>query len=198
LRTLLLLTAAIAVWIAHAKNRHDNDKFTTQIAAMRPLAHELVIADPEQIAVVKQDERWYDQNDWKIYLPEGSYVLNLASREITEDKLVTPAKSVPITAGQHHLAVDQKRNADGSSQVTVAVDGEVLMTIDEPAGWDPGHGSSGGGHFSTSTQLPPKEPLILFRRRFTELTPTGTYSAPAGPSNGLLLWIVPAQKVSSP
>lgn len=189
LRTLLLLTAAVAVWVAHLKNRHDNQILAKQIEAMWPLAHELVIEDPSQIAVVKQDERWYDQNDWKVYLPEGNYRLCVATREITENGSPPATKSTPLSAGTYHLAIKQKRDESKDWRVSIAVDGEEVLGVQEPAAWDAGHGSSGGGQYSSCTQFPPDQPVVLFRRRFTVETAPGSYSTPQGPTNGILLWI---------
>jgi hypothetical protein len=191
LRTLLLLTAAVAVWIADGKNRYDNARLQEQIAAMRPLARELSVEDPDQFAVVKNEERWYDQNDWKVYLPPGEYQLSLATREVVELGVTPALKSVPLTAGMHEIAIEQTRGADKSSRVVVTVDGQEAVRVEEPEDWDPGHGSSGGGHFTNSTQQPADAPLILFRRRFSERTGKFSYSPPKGPCNGLLLWIEP-------
>ena len=192
LRTLLLLTAAVGVWIAHAKNRYDIDHFAQQIEAMQPMARELIVQDPTQISVVKQEERWYDQNDWKLYLPEGKYKLSLATRDITENKLTAPAKTVSLPAGTHHVVLEQKRHKAEGWKISVLVNEKEVLRLDEPADWDPGHGSSGGGQYSRCTELLPTEPVVLFRRRFTVKTPTGGYSAPTEPCNGLLLWIEPS------
>jgi hypothetical protein len=197
LRTLLLLTAAVAVWIAHAKNRYDNGRLSEQIAAMRPLARELAIEDPAQFAVVKNEERWYDQNDWKVHLPPGDYELSLATRDVVETGVTPALKSVPLPAGLHEIAIEKTRADDKTWRVVVTVDGQEALRADEPADWDLGHGSSGGGLHSLSTQQPADAPLILFRRRFSVPQGKFSYSAPQGPCNGILLWIEPKRAASS-
>jgi hypothetical protein len=191
LRTLFLLTAAIALWIAHTKNHYGNVKLAGQIQGMRPLARELMIDDPDRIAVVKHDERWYDQNVWKLYLPSGSYRLCLATKEVGTDGLATINKSVAIDPGTRELALEQQQANDKSWRVIVTVDGEEVLRADEPAAWNPGEGSAGGGDFSRSTQIAPQEPVVLFRRRFMVQATAGSSSIPMGPCDGLLLWIEP-------
>lgn len=189
LRTLLLLTAAVGVWVAYFKNRHDTADLAQKITSMRPLARELFVDDPSRIAVVKQEERWYDQNDWKVYLPPGEYRLCLATQNIDEKELAPINQSVSIDPGTHDLALEQTRIQDKAWRIVVMVDGEEVLRVEEPAGWNAGHGSSGGGQFSNSTQLPAHEPVVLFRRRFMVPTSPSGYAAPMGPCNGLLLWI---------
>lgn len=191
LRTLLLLTAAVAVWLTHLKNRHDIADLTQKITAMRPLAHELFVDDPSQIAVVKQEERWYDQNDWKVHLPPGGYRLCLATQDINNDGLAPINSSAPLAAGTHDLALEQSRTKNKDWRMVVTTNGEEVLRVEEPADWNPGHGSSGGGQFSKSTQLPPDKPMVLFRRRFMVPTSATGYSTPMGPGPGLLLWIEP-------
>ena len=191
LRTLLLLTAAVAVWVAHGKNHYDNARYARQIEAMRPLVRELYVEDPSQIAVVKQDERWYDQNEWRVYLPPGEYRLCIATHDVDEAGMAPVAESIPLAAGTREIALDQNRTAERNWKVLVTVDGEEVIRVNEPAAWDAGRGSSGGGLHSSVTQLPPREPAILFRRRFSVKTAPNRYSTPKGPSNGLLLWIEP-------
>ena len=142
--------------MAHAKNHYENVKLAGQIQAMRPLARELMIDDPDRIAVVKQDERWYDQNDWKLYLPAGSYRLCLATKEVSNDGLATVNKSVALASGTRELAIEQQQANDKSWRIIVTVDGEEVLRADEPAAWNAGQGSTGGGGFSSSTQIAPR------------------------------------------
>ena len=193
LRTFLLLTAAVAVWIAHAKNRHDNEHVATQIKSLRPMARELMIEDPSLITVVKKEERWYDQNDWSVYLPEGSYRLCLATRDVAEGGLAPVSESISLSQGTHDIVLEQKRLEDKSWRTVVLLNGAEVLRVEEPANWNSGHGSTGGGQFSTSTQLPVNEPVMLFRRRFSVKTATGSHNTPKGPANGTLLWIERAE-----
>src|SRR3954468_20955325 len=73
IRTLVLLTAAIAVWMTVLINRRHNALLDSRIRAMRSLARELLVDDPKRIAVVKLEEMWIDENQWLIHLPAGRY-----------------------------------------------------------------------------------------------------------------------------
>jgi hypothetical protein len=187
-RTLFLLTAAIAVWLTYFINRRQNATLEARIRAMVPLAHELIVDDPKKIAVVKQEEYWYDENRWEIHLPDGRYRLCLATRGIDDRGLAPVVKSRPIKAGRHHLALEQRRDED-AWRVTVACDGTGFLAVEEPKDWDPGIGSSGGGQYSASEQLAADEPAVLFRRRFRREVSKGQRKIPKGPTEGLLLWI---------
>jgi hypothetical protein len=188
LRTLSLLMAAIAVWLTFFINRRHNATLEARIKAMVPLAHELVIEDAKKIAVVKLEEYWYDENRWDIYLPDGRYRLCLATREVDESGLAPVAKSRPIKAGRHRLALEQRRDGD-VWRVTVAWDRTGLLAVEEPKDWDPGVGSSGGGDYSVGEQLAADKPAVLFRRRFTREVSEGQMTTPRGPTEGILLWI---------
>jgi hypothetical protein len=150
-----------------------------------------MIDDLDRIAVVKQDERWYDQNAWRLYLPSGSYRLCLATKKISNDGLAAINKNIPVTSGTHELALEQQQANDKSWRIIVTLDGNEVLQSYEPAAWNPGQGSAGGGDFSRSTQIAPREPVVLFRRRFMVPTTPGSSSIPMEPCNGLLLWVEP-------
>lgn len=188
LRTLFLMTAVIAVWMTVLINREQNKTLEARIKTMRPLAHELVVDDPNQIAVVKQEELWYDENRWDIHLPDGQYRLCVATRDIDQSGLAPVAKSERIEAGRHELELTQRWTSTGW-QVNVIQEGATRLTVEEPKEWDPGSGSSGGGQFSLSTQWPAGPPVVLFRRRFTRPDARGQMRTPIGPCEGILLWI---------
>jgi hypothetical protein len=191
LRTLFLLMAAVAVWMAYFINRRQSATLEARIKAMVPLAHELIIEDAKKIAVVKLEEYWYDENRWEISLPDGRYRLCVATRGIDDMGLAPPVKSTPLKAGRHHIELEQRRDHD-VWRVTVLWDETALLAVEERKDWDPGHGSAGGGQFARSEQLSPDKPVVLFRRRFMrevgkdQITQITT---PPGPTEGILLWI---------
>jgi hypothetical protein len=188
LRTLFLLIVTIAVWITFFINRTQNQALDARIKMLIPLSHELIVNDPAQIAIVKCEEKWFDENHWEIHLPQGRYRLCLATRAIDDDGLAPVGKSVPIPSGRHDVSVEQWRNEDGW-RVIVYWDGSELMALEEPKEWNPGFGSTGGGRYSLSEQIPSDQPAILFRRRFARAANTGGPNPPMGRVDGLLMWI---------
>ena len=186
------MTAVIAVWMTVLINREKNKALEAQIATMRPLARELVIDDPNQIAVVKREELWFDDNRWDLHLPAGQYRLCVATREIDQTGFAPVVKSKRIEAGRHGLELKQQQTGTGW-QVNVIQDGANRLSLEEPKEWDPKSGWSGGGQYSLSTQLPADQPVVLLRRRF--MRPVGTSKTqtapPRVPCEGILLWIEP-------
>lgn len=187
-RAMILLTAAFAVWFAYFQNRAEIARLGPRIAAMRSLARELVVVDESKVAAVMHGELWMDDHRWEVYLPEGEYRLNLATREIDDKGMVSPLKSVPLPAGRRQLALEQKLEGE-TWHVTVTLDGKRVLGAEEPKAWDPGAGSSGGGEFSTSRQFDGDKPIVLFRRRFMRPVAKGQFSTPNGPCEGILMWI---------
>lgn len=189
LPSLLLVMAAIAVWMAFFINRGQNVRLESRIVALRAMVHELDIADQRKIAVVKLEEYWYDENRWDLYLPEGPYQLCVATRGIGNVGLASVVKSSPVEAGRHRLTLDQRRH-NVLWRVTVTWDGAELLTVEEPKEWDPGSGSMNEAEYSTSQQLAPDKPVVLFRRRFMRRDAKGrTSSLGDEPAEGVLLWI---------
>jgi hypothetical protein len=194
LRTLVLLMAAIAVWLTWSVNRRQNALLEARIQSMVPLAHELVVDDLRKIAVVKGEEYWMDDDQWEIFLPGGRYRLCLATRNVAEHGLAPVVSSKPITAGRHDLSLDQKRDGDGW-RVTAGWDGRALLTVAEPKDWNPNRGASNDVRFAVSDQVPADRPVVLYRRRFMHETAKGVATTPAGPTEGILLWI---ERVATP
>ena len=136
LPTLLLLMAAIAVWMTCFLNRRQNARLEARIQALLPLVHELVIDDPAKIAVVKLEEYWYDENRWEVYLPPGDYRLCLATRGVDNQGFPTAMKSVPLAAGRHVLSLEQRLEKD-IRRIAVAMRREGAAR---------GQGAQGMGH----------------------------------------------------
>jgi hypothetical protein len=190
LRTLFLLMAVFAVWMAYFINRRQNARLEARIKTMIPLAHELVVEDPRQVAAVKLEEYWYDENRWDLYLPAGRYRLCLATRSIDDKGFASASKNVAIADGRHRLTLEQRLDKD-VWRLAVTCDDAALLSVEEPKEWNAERGSSSEGHFGVSEQVPADRPVVLFRRRFMKPSGQGSSSTSAGPSEGLLLWIEP-------
>lgn len=190
LRTLFLLMTAVAVWTVYFSNRHTLRTYEEQIASMQPLARELTVEDEELIAVVKLESYWYDENRWEVYLPQEEFRICLATRAIEDNGLGTVVESVSLAPGKHILELENIP-IDNGWRVTVKCDGVQVIAADEPKAWYPASGSVGGGNFERSEQLPADQPMVLFRRRFSQPGPGGASRTPAGPADGILLWIEP-------
>jgi hypothetical protein len=189
LRTLFLLMAAVAVWLALFVNRQQIAILETRIEVGRKLAHVLIIDDPKKVAVVKMDELWMDDNRWDVHLPPGQYRICLATRKVDDHGFPLKQESRPIPAGRHRLALELRQEGE-TCQLRVKCDGSELLAIVERKEWA-SRGSTGGGEFSTSEQLPADKPVVLYRRRYMIQTSTGQFNTPPGPTEGLLLWIEP-------
>lgn len=188
LRTLFLLVTAVAVWTVYFANRSAIRHYEERIAALRPLARELVVEDESQIAVVKQEPYWYDENRWALYLPPGTHRLCLAIRQIDEGVMPPIVKTMPVSPGRHVLELEQEKTEEGW-RVVVLRDGQDVLSTEESTAWYPAVGSVGGAHFDRLTQVEPGQPVILFRRRFTQPATGGTSMTPTGPADGVMLWI---------
>lgn len=187
-QTLLLLVALVAVWFTVWTNLRRIQVLEARIEATIPLARELVIDDPLQFAVVKKDERWYDENQWVIHVPPGRFRLCVATHEVDGQGLAPVARSVPVPEGRHEVSLEQ-RPGESSWRIAVTLDGAEAMSVEEPKAWDPGVSSIGGGRHERSSQYAVSRPLGLFRRRFSQPDAKGTFTTPTGPANGILLWI---------
>jgi hypothetical protein len=185
IRTLILLVAAIAVWLTYFVNRQHNAALDARIKTMVPLAHELIIDDPKKIAVVKLEEYWFDDNRWEVHLPEGQYRLCLATRGIDQAKLAPAGKRAAIAAGRQRIGLEQRRAGD-EWQIRVLWDESELIAVTEPKDWYPETGSSSSADFSQSTQLSPESPVVLIRKRFMRRNNQGPYT---DTTEGILLWI---------
>ncbi len=190
LRTTILAVAVVALAVAVVNDRRQIPVLRSRIEALRPLARELSIDDPTQVAIVKLDELWYDENQWDVYLPPGStYRLAIATRAIDATAMSPPTRTASLAAGRHLVAIEQSRDDSKQWHLVATVDGKPSLRVDEPSDWNEGTGSSGGGFFPVSRLIPVGQPVELFRRRFTVRAGNGSSSVPTTPCPGVLLWI---------
>jgi hypothetical protein len=195
LRTLYLLIAVIATWLAVFVNRQQIRQMESRIGSMRPLARELKIGDASLIAVVQLDDVWMDENRWDLHLPAGSFRICLATREVDRQGLAPVRKSGLIRPGRHRLSMDQWQDGE-RWRARVACDGSELFAIEEPKEFT-GNGSIGGGKYASSLQFPANQPFALYRRRFMRPTVSGRSHVPSGPTDGLMIWVEPEARPST-
>jgi hypothetical protein len=182
------MTAAIAAWTAVFVNRRESEQLRTRIQAMRPLARELVVDDPDQTAVVKLDEPWLDEDAWDLYLPAGRYRVCLATRGIDRDGKAQAKASAPIAPGRHRLTFEQIQNAE-ARRLTLSCDGARLLETVEDYDKKSFSAWSSHGEFTISIQRPADEPLFMFRRQYFVPRTGNSSSVTEGPSDGVLVWI---------
>jgi hypothetical protein len=89
--------------------------------------------------------------------------------------------------------LEQKKTQNGW-RVAIKVDGSVSIAVDEDKEWHDDANSFGGHEFSTSEQLNPDQPIVLFCRRFARQSPSLDVEIPVGAGEGILLWIEPVAK----
>ena len=203
LQTLLLLTAAVAVWVAYVRLRQQIPRLEQEIDSLGQMARELIVEDEEQIAVVMLPPMWYGESRWEIYLPEGEYVMRLGTRQI-DDQLTSlvlgPDKErfppavgeTPIGAGHHRIELMRSEEWRGR-EITVLLDDRPVIEAEEEPDWNTGGTSTGASEIGDCVQRPAHEPLVLYRRRFYLRQKGGQYVAPKGPAKGLMLWIEPVE-----
>jgi hypothetical protein len=188
LRTLLLLTAAIAGWTAYVQVGRQSEVLRQEIDRMEAVARKLVVNDPRQFAVVEQPQVWRNDDRWHVFLPPGgAYRLKLATREVDMANFPEAPWQHSLEPGRHEIAF---RLDIESSRLAVDIDGEQVIEASEGGGWNASAWSGHGGYYERVQQMPVSEPLLLVRRRFNiPSVGGGSQSAPPGPVDGILLWI---------
>lgn len=204
LRTLLLVTAAVAAWTMVGRQSAELARLRERVAALQMLARELVVADFTQFAAIKLEETWHDENVWDLHVPQrsqGPYRLCLATRDIATRDIATSSEGradgpvmaeTLLPAGRHRVRIEPMRVGD-VWRIDVQVDDHVVLSYDETAEWS-GSGALTYGAFSVTSQAPPDRPFVLLHRRHYERRPDGSSRVPEGPGHGMLLWIDPREK----
>jgi hypothetical protein len=187
LGTLLLATSTMAVWFGVWQIRGQNARLHSDILTMRVLAHELIIDDPQQYAVLKQPQHWQGEHRWRIYLPPGrDYQINLASRDVDSAHFPEPAAQAALSPGEYEIEYRAEKEPEGPWRLDVFVEGAPAIQLKEEADWETSFSSTSSGGYSRHAQVPIDQPVVLMRMRFQ---PPENGSPPKDPANGTLLWI---------
>jgi hypothetical protein len=185
LRSLILMMAVIAVWMAVYINKNEIQRLENR---NQPLVHELEIVDANKFAVVKLDSLWMNDHRWDVYLPPGEYRVCMASREVGYPGLCAPRKTATIQAGRHRLALDFQRERD-RWPIRLTSDGSELIAFDEVKEWGASGSSADHQYGQRSKQEPLDQPLVLYRRQYLDQNNQGGPPETWKSGEGLLLWI---------
>ncbi len=188
---MLLLMVVVAGWVPYVRFRQEIPRIEQRIAAMRTMAREFVVEDPTQVAVVHRPQLWYDEYRWAIHLPQGEYRMKLATRDVDEEGFPAAVRQTLLDGGEYRIELRQSEVED-CWKMTITVDDHPVIELVEKPGWPPSHDWSGASPIGNCTQMPPNEPIVLFRRRYMVPTAAGNSTqTPQGPAEGLMLWIEP-------
>jgi hypothetical protein len=188
LSTLLLLTACSAVWCGVWLAKREVSRLQAELIPSRALARELVITERTKLAIIRQDEMFYDENIWQIYVPKEGLQIHVATSGIDaqKDQQLPSEAQATLSSGTHTVQLTVLQQSEGWL-VRVQVDLEAVIELQKPKHWNPNKGSSGGGGFDRQADFDPGQTAVMFRRRFT-VDNAGKYE-PHPDGNGVQLWI---------
>ncbi len=188
LRTLLLLIAATATWIAWFESRRTIQRETLALEQLHVLAPELLVRNEREYACLKID-RNDDFREFEYYLPQGrTYQLKLSSMEAIPEKGPWEVDEVvTIEAGRHRLIIDEDTN-----RIRISIDGKQVMDTPRQPLTGSSYSSNGASSSFTSQWYPLDKPLLLIQLREYK----NNRSSPL-PVPGYVLWIDVAQRPSN-
>lgn len=108
------------------------------------------------------------------------YKLCLATREIELPGPVPPGKEFIVPPGRHQVELKMQRHRDGWG-ISVLLDDQPVIEVQETGNWDPGHGGAGGPSWEQPYQPgDAKQSVQLFRQVFRVAKPNQGFVMPKG------------------
>ncbi|MGN6544687.1 MAG: hypothetical protein ACTHK7_06540 [Aureliella sp.] len=192
LSTLLLATACIATWVSTWLNQRQIERLDKRVTAMKLLTRELVVKDRAQIAVVRQQPEFNDQELWRVYLPREGLRLHLKTGKVPDiGKAVNAQADVavaPLTGGHH--TIELKSTSEDDLWITrVFVDNQPVLTARDPRNWKGTGGYTSSTSFDEQFDFPADQPVVLFHRLFRNPSGKSNSVPPPAFDNGIVLWI---------
>ncbi|MCA9176348.1 MAG: hypothetical protein KDB14_17800 [Planctomycetales bacterium] len=184
---LLLLMAAVCVWLPWWLNRQPLSQLPQQIDELRSALGELFVPDATQIVARRMADYRMDTKTWQLYLPPGhNYRLHVADAEITETSFPSAA-SVPIEPGEHQVEWRRERTGSGPLSTQLFVDGISVLERESSLPPSTSTSSSVSGVSRDQSMQAPGGPMTIQRLR-NYLTPSGNRTPEKGTDGGLL-WL---------
>lgn len=191
IRTVLLLTALVAMLLGLWRNQLTIQELSQKISVSRKILNDLVVDDEQQYAATKVLPSWYGEYNWDVYLPPRNetgknYSIKIAVDNIDEGNFPTAATSIPIEPGRHNVRINTAR---------LSVDQSLPVVIDKKDSTSVPFSRKGTSYSSSSNgvetcmQQAVDKPLVLYRMRYMSPSPNGSYTSTKGPVEGVMIWV---------
>ncbi len=132
---LLLMTAAIAVWIPAWLAFRIIPRLEADVQIMRKATLDLVVEDPTQLTVRALPSVWRKMDIWKYYAPaESELELRLGTEGISARGLPVDYQAVSLPFGEHLIQLKRTKDANGFHN-SLYIDGKMLLEKHHPNSW---------------------------------------------------------------
>ena len=189
---MLLLTACAAVWCGVGIASREVANLNMQLMQMGSLSRELLVKDRTRLTVVRQEDTFYDENVWQVFVPKEGMKIHLTTSgidgQLFPPKLPHSETSGDLHPGQHSLELKVEAIEDGW-HVSVLVDMEPLLELTKDKAWNPDQGSSGGSLVESQLDFSDDKPTIIFKRLFMRDENTNGRRLADPDGNGVVVWI---------
>ena len=190
LRQLLLATFCAGVWFAHWANQDAIARLEPRLANLQTLSPELIVADPNKIAIVQLPAPWFSSSRWGFYVPTDKVRICIATDDIDQSGFPAKHESVLLPKGQYEIQFDEQMET-GMHRFVVTQDGQPCLTVEKLFLSSARGYSTGSDTSSRSKQFEDHVPIALLRRHYSVpvIGSPGSFQSPKGPAEGILLWI---------
>ena len=172
LSTLLLMMTTIAVWVGAFQFTRRVEQTRMDLVKLSRLSGELVITDPNAVAVVALPAEWANSSRWKIYVPSTVTAYQLVLQGPIQSKPDSALQSsydvtvfskaqrgsISITPGTHTIDYEYSlgRQNETVERTIVKLDGKIVHEFDLPSQsiWQ-SNGSASTSHTSDSSRSYP-------------------------------------------
>ena len=196
---LLLMTAAIAVWIPPLLALRKIPELETDIQIMRRATLELLVEDPSQLTIRALPTVWQQMHVWKYSIPAAAGLeLRMATEGLCSLALPTDYQAISLPAGEHVIRLKKTRDNAGFHNL-LYMDGELVLEKHHPDSWlDSSTSSSTTDVGALSQTFSPNGLIKLLEVRAEPNHPLKTIGSRnlqlegEQDHKGLALWISPA------
>ncbi|MEO1614770.1 MAG: hypothetical protein AAFV88_02910 [Planctomycetota bacterium] len=161
LRSLLLFTLAIAVWLPGFFFWKEKQSIESDLRILRQLSPDLAIIDEDKICIRVLPSVWSNITSWRYYLPEDTGMeIHLASEGINSLGAPREFQSMRLPAGIHRLDL-KSTTKNGERNHVLYLDREVVISQNGGVEFDSYSTSSTSGVTNQSSAYPLDESLVL-------------------------------------